>query len=166
VEDHGTPEFCRKPLLILGCGNVLFGDDGFGCAVIEYMQARREVPEYVCLLDAGTGVRKLLFTLLLSAARPACVLIVDAVDVGRTPGELVEIRPSELPVTKSDDFAIHELPSSNLLEELRTCGMEVRILGCQTGPLPDQICPGMCEPVEAALPKAVEWIAREYFTRL
>jgi len=166
VEDSGTPEFCRKPVLILGCGNVFFGDDGFGCAAIEYMQSRCEMPEHVCLLDGGTGVRKLLFTLLLSAVRPARLLIIDAVDTGRTPGELVEIRPSELPVKKLDDFAMHEVPSSNLLEELRRSGMEVRILGCQTGPLPDQICPGMCGPVEAAVPKAAEWIAREYFTRL
>jgi coenzyme F420 hydrogenase subunit delta len=162
VEDRRTPEFCRKPVLILGCGNVLFGDDGFGCAVIEYLQSRCEVPDNVCLLDAGTGARKLLFTLLLSAVRPARVLIIDAVDVGRAPGELVEIRPSELPVKKLDDFAMHEVPSSNLLDELRRSGMEVRILGCQTGPLPEQIRSGMCEPVEAAVPKAAEWILREY----
>ena len=44
------PDFCRKPTLILGCGNVLFGDDGFGCALVEALEARGAVPDDVCLL--------------------------------------------------------------------------------------------------------------------
>ncbi len=40
------------------------------------------MPGNACLLDAGTGVRKLLFTLCLSPVRPRRLLIVDAVDVG------------------------------------------------------------------------------------
>ena len=164
VEEDATPDFCRKPVLILGCGNVLFGDDGFGCAVAEHLQTHFEVPESVCLLDAGTSVRKLLFTLCLSAARPRRILIVDAVDVGRAPGEWFEIDPAEIPVVKLDDFSLHQLPTSNLLRELQEqAGVEVRVLACQTGPLPDQVCPGLSEAVRRALPQAAEWVAREYF---
>ncbi len=31
------PDFCRKPTVVLGVGNILFGDDGFGCAVVDYV---------------------------------------------------------------------------------------------------------------------------------
>lgn len=161
------PEFCRKPTLILGCGNILFGDDGFGCAVVEYLEAHFALPEDVCLLDVGTGVRKVLFTLCLSAERPRRVLILDALDVGREPGELFEISPKDIPANKCDDFSVHQLPTSNLLRELEEqCGVEVRVLGCQTATLPVEICPGLSEPVYRAVPEVAERVTAYYHTRL
>src|SRR5271157_3451297 len=77
MQDDAFPDFCRKPVLIIGCGNILFGDDGFGCALAEHLQEHFETPEHVCLADAGTGVRKLLFTLCLSPVRPRRILIMD-----------------------------------------------------------------------------------------
>jgi coenzyme F420 hydrogenase subunit delta len=158
------PEYCRKPTLILGCGNILYGDDGFGCAVVDYLEAHAVLPDDVCLLDVGTGVRKLLFTLCLSPVRPRRLLILDALDVGREPGELFEIDPKNIPAIKLDDFSMHQLPTSNLLRELEDqCGVEIRVLGCQTTPLPEEICPGLSEPVHRALPQAAERVAAGYF---
>jgi len=158
------PEYCQKPTLILGCGNLLFGDDGFGCALVEYVEFHQCVPDDVCILDVGTGVRNLLFTLCLSPARPSRLLIVDAVDAGRLPGELFELDPADIPPIKLDDFSMHQIPTSNLLRELQqSCAVEVRILACQTGALPKEVSPGLSPPVEAALPFAAEWLAREYW---
>ncbi|MGA2771843.1 MAG: hypothetical protein ABSG26_13610, partial [Bryobacteraceae bacterium] len=65
---------------------------------------------------------------------------------------------------KLDDFSMHQLPTSNLLRELQQqTGVEVRVLACQTGPLPEQVCPGLSEAVRRALPHAAEWVEREYF---
>ena len=158
------PEYCLKPTLILGCGNMLFGDDGFGCEAVEYLETHYTLPEDVCVLDVGTGVRKLLFTLCLSPVRPRRMLIVDALDVGRAPGELFEIAPKDIPAIKTDDFSLHQLPTSNLLRELEDqCGVEVRVLGCQTTALPEEICPGLSEPVRRALPQAAARMAADYF---
>ncbi len=163
IEQSGLPDFCRKPTLVLGIGNILFGDDGFGCAVVDYVEKHHVVPETVCLLDAGTSVRKLLFTLCLSPVRPQRLLILDAIDAGRSPGEVFEINPSEIPIVKLDDFSLHQLPTSNLLRELQEkCGVEVRVLACQTGPLPNEICPGLCPAVEQALSRAAEWMMADY----
>jgi coenzyme F420 hydrogenase subunit delta len=164
TDKSDLPEFCLASTLVLGCGNILFGDDGFGCALVEHVNSHHRTPEDVCMLDAGTGVRKLLFTLSLSPVRPRRLLIVDAVDTGRAPGEIFEIDPSEIPAVKMDDFSMHQIPTSNLLRELQdACGVEVRVLACQTGPLPEEICPGLSPPVRAALPRAAEWLVREYF---
>jgi coenzyme F420 hydrogenase subunit delta len=164
LDQEALPEYCRKPTLILGCGNTLFGDDGFGCATVEYLEAHYALPEDVCLLDVGTGVRKLLFTLCLSPARPRRLLIVDALDVGRAPGELFDIAPQDIPPVKLDDFSIHQLPTSNLLRELEEqCGVEVRVLACQTAPLPEEVRPGLSEAVRRALPQAAERVAAGYF---
>jgi len=163
--DEALPDFCRKPVLIVGCGNILFGDDGFGCVLAEHLQTHFETPEHVCLADAGTGVRKLLFTLCLSPVRPRRILIMDAADVGRAPGEWFEIDPAEIPSAKLDDFSMHQVPTSNLLRELQyQVGVDVRVLVCQTGPLPAEISPGLSVPVERAIPRAAEWVARHYFT--
>ena len=157
------PEFCRASTLVLGCGNILFGDDGFGCAVVEHVNKHYRVPDDVCLLDAGTGVRKLLFTLTLSPIRPERILIVDAFDAGRAPGEFFEINPAEIPAIKLDDFSMHQIPTSNLLRELQeSCGLEVRVLACQTGPLPEEIAPGLSPAVEAAVPQAAAWLVEQY----
>ena len=159
-----VPDFCTKPTLILGCGNILFGDDGFGCAVVDFLEAQGQVPEEVCLADTGTGVRKILFTLCLSPVRPRRLLIVDAFDAGRRPGQVFEIDPSEIPAVKIDDFSMHQLPTSNLLRELQQeAGIEVRVLACQTEELPEQIEMGLSEAVRSAVPRAAEWIASEYF---
>ena len=164
LDQAELPDFCRKPTLILGCGNTLFGDDGFGCALVEYLEAHYRLPEDVCLLDVGTGVRKLLFTLCLSPVRPRRVLILDALDVGRDPGELFEIAPEDIPAIKCDDFSLHQLPTSNLLRELQEqCGVEVQVLACQTGPLPNEVRPGLSEPVRRALPQAAARLAARYF---
>ncbi len=160
------PEFCSRPNLILGCGNIFFGDDAFGCAVVDYIESHGGAPDSVYLLDAGTGVRNLLFTVCLSPVRPRRLLIIDAVDVGRSPGELFELDPADIPAVKIDDFSMHQMPTSNLLRELQEqCGIEVRVLACQTTELPDQVAPGLSEPVRGAVADAADWVAREYFER-
>ncbi len=167
IEQSDLPDFCRKPTLVLGVGNILFGDDGFGCAVVDYLESHYQVPEAICLLDAGTSVRKLLFTLCLSPARPQRLLILDAIDAGRSIGEIFEIDPAEIPPVKLDDFSMHQLPTSNLLRELQaTCGVEVRVLACQTGPLPEEISQGLSRAVSSAVPRAADRVVREYFPRV
>ena len=43
--------------LIFGCGNTLMGDDGFGPAVVEKLNAGSRLPESVEAIDAMTGIR-------------------------------------------------------------------------------------------------------------
>lgn len=161
------PEYCRASLLILGCGNRLFGDDGFGPAVIDALErSYPELPASVCAVDAGTGVRKILFTLVLSEPRPGTVIIVDSADAGRTPGELFDLSIDEIPVKKISDFSMHQLPTSNLLSELqKLCGVEVRILSCQVQQIPDSVSPGLSPAVAAAVPRACETLLEEIHSR-
>lgn len=162
-DSSDLPEFCTCRALVLGCGNILFGDDGFGCALVDYVQRQGCAPEDVCILDVGTGVRRLLFTICLSPVRPRRLLIVDALDAGRSPGELFELDPADIPAVKLDDFSVHQLPTSNLLRELsNACGVEVRVLACQTSTLPEEVRPGLSPAVEAALPRAAAWLLGEY----
>jgi len=159
-----VPVYCRKEILIAGVGNILFGDDGFGPEVIEYLKSHYSIPDNVCLADAGTGIRKILFTISLSEVRPKVIVIIDAVDKGKKPGEIFDIPLDEIPVEKIDDFSIHQVPSSNLLKELQDfCNVKVIIKVCQIKSIPETIQSGLTEPLKNAVPILAEKIAEEYF---
>ncbi len=159
------PIYCQKEILIAGCGNRLFGDDGFGPEVVDYLLSHHDIPSNVCLLDVGTGIRKILFTISLSEPRPKEIVIVDAVDKGRKPGEIFEMTIDEIPKEKTDDFSIHQVPSSNLLRELQDfCSVKVRVMACQIKEIPETMQAGLSEPVRRAVPLMAQRIANEYFS--
>ena len=158
------PVYCRKEVLVAGVGNKLFGDDGFGPDVIEYLRSHYNVPEHVCLVDTGTGIRRILFTLTLSDMRPKVIVVVDAVDKGRNPGEIFDISLDEIPEEKIDDFSIHQVPSSNLLKELNDfCSVKVVVKVCQIETIPETIQSGLSPPVKKAVAQMAQRIAEEYF---
>jgi coenzyme F420 hydrogenase subunit delta len=166
MQETYLPEFCLKPVLILGCGNILFGDDGFGPAVVAYLREHYHIPEHVCLIDAGTGARKYLFTLSLSDTRPREIIVVDAVDKGKPAGEIFEITIDDIPFEKTDDFSMHQAPSSNLLKEMRkNHGVIVRVIACQVASIPAEMSTGLSEPLQKAVPLLSSKIHSEFFQK-
>ncbi|MHC4331977.1 MAG: hydrogenase maturation protease [Planctomycetota bacterium] len=158
------PEWYDKSILVLGCGNILIGDDGFGPAVAQRLRGNFAIPADVCVFDAGTSVRQILFDTVLSDKKPSKIVIVDAMDCGREPGELFMLNIDSLPEIKLDDFSMHQIPTSNLLRELRDhCGIEVIVVACQVANSCDSVNPGLSEPVELAVGQAAEELARDHF---
>jgi coenzyme F420 hydrogenase subunit delta len=163
VNLNHLPAYCRARVLILGVGNLLFGDDGFGPAVAEYLHTHYAPSDDVCIMDAGTGVRKLLFTLSLSDTYPDEIVIVDAVDWGDEIGKLAEIKAESLPPTKIDDFSLHQVPTSNMLRELQEHhGIEVTVITCDVGDIPQVIMPGLSPPIQNAVYMASQKIAERF----
>lgn len=159
------PEWYGKSVLILGCGNRLIGDDGFGPAVAQHLRDSFTIPAGVCVLDAGTSVRKILFDAILSERKPSRIVIVDAMDCGRKPGELFRLDIDSLPKIKIDDFSMHQLPTSNLLRELRDlCGIEVTVVACQVASKCDIVDPGLSATVQEAVANAANILASEHFS--
>ena len=158
------PQWYDKSILILGCGNVLFGDDGFGPAVVQCLQRSFTVPVDICVLDVGTSVREILFDIVLSDRKPAKIVIVDAMDCGREPGELFAPDIDSIPRIKLDSFSLHQVPTSNLLRELRDlCGIEVVMIACQVSRTSEEVSADLSNPVEAAVERAAKMLAREHF---
>ena len=158
------PEWYDKSILILGCGNVLLEDDGFGPAVAQQLQRDFTIPSDVCVLDTGTSVREILFDTILADKKPSKIVIIDAMDCGLEPGELFNMDIDSYPEVKLDDFSLHQLPTSNLLRELRDlCGIEIVVVACQVAGACDSVNPGLSEPVNKAVGQAVEMIAKEHF---
>lgn len=84
----------QKPkVLILGIGNLLWADEGFGVRAVEEFHRQYETPDNVKLMDGGTqGIY------LVQHVREADVLIVfDAVDYGLPPGTMKRVEGDEVP---------------------------------------------------------------------
>ena len=160
-EDY-IPDYYKKPILVFGCGNILFGDDGFGPAVIDFFLDHFKQPEDTCIMNVETSVRKLLFDIVIGANKPKKIIIVDAVDKGRTPGEIFEISVDEIPENKIDDFSMHQIPTSNMLKELKDfCHIDVKIFVAQTEFIPDEVDQGISQTLLDAVPRMCELIERE-----
>jgi len=149
--------------MIFGCGNLIMGDDGFGPAVVNKLHADYQLPPEIEAIDAGTGVREYLFDYLLSQeGRPEAIVILDAVDfVGRQPGEVFEIVPSQIPAKKIHDFSLHQFPTVNLLQELaENTGISVRILAAQIKFIPEEIAPGLTPAMAEAVAKTCQQLSQ------
>lgn len=83
----------NKNILILGIGNLLWADEGFGVRAIDEFHRTYEFPENVVLLDGGTqGIY------LVQHVRDADILIVfDAVDYSLPPGTLKRVEGDDVP---------------------------------------------------------------------
>lgn len=153
------PDTYKKSVLIFGCGNILFGDDGFGPAVADHINKHFKVPHHAEVINVGTSVKQILFNIMLSENRPKRIVILDAVDLGKKPGEIFELRPTEIPLKKLDDFSMHQMPSSNLLYELNElCKVDIRILVCQVEKIPDRVDTGLSDIVKKSIPIAANMV--------
>jgi len=93
-----------QDLLVLGIGNPLMGDDGVGNRVIELL-AERDLPPNVKIEDAG----------LPGWGLPAWfegwsnVILVDAVQMGRSPGSWRRFQTEEVQfVVENDALSLHQ----------------------------------------------------------
>jgi len=153
VYDDHMPDYYNKSMVVFGCGNPLIGDDGFGSRVIQYYREHFDIPGHICLLDVETSIRKVLFNIMISDRKPSHIVIIDAIDADRRPGELFTIDIDEFPENKIDDFSMHQLPTSNLLKELRDfCNIRITILSAQVEDIPEEVRPGLTPVMEQAVP--------------
>lgn len=146
---------------IFGCGNTLFGDDGFGPAVVRKLQKDFQFSADVVVEDVGTGLREYLIDyLLLKEGRPEKIIVIDAVDFpDRTPGEVFPVLPHQIPVKKVHDFSLHQFPTVNLLAELSEfTSINVLVLAGQVNMIPNEVCPGLSRVMEEAVIKSCEMI--------
>jgi coenzyme F420 hydrogenase subunit delta len=161
LTDTYVPEYCRRRVLVLGCGNILFGDDGFGPKAIEYLRSHYELPDDVFVLDVGTGVRDVLFTLALSSRKPQELVIIDIMDAGRKPGEILVAHIEDLPPTGDGAFSLHHVPTITLLQALRDCyQLDILVVVVQPQTVPETVRTGLSPIVNATIP----WVCQHLVT--
>jgi len=149
----------RHEALILGIGNVLWADEGFGVRAVEALNAGYAFPEGVVLLDGGTqGLY--LYDAVASAQR---VLVFDAIDFALPPGTLAVKRDAEVPALCRAKVSPHQMGFGDVLAlaSLRSESPEaVTLIGVQPEELED-LGGSLREAVRARLGDAIEVALRE-----
>jgi hydrogenase maturation protease len=144
-------------VLVAGIGNIFFGDDGFGVAVAQRLQARM-LPEGVVVMDAG--IRGIDLTYALMDDYEAAILV-DTTQRGGAPGTLYVIDPTPRePALATSLLDAHALDPRSVLAFVQASGAalrSLRLVGCEPATLGSEDEPqlGLSEPVEAAVGRAV-----------
>ena len=149
-------------ILILGIGNVLWADEGFGVRAVEALRQCYAFPENVSLLDGGTqGLY------LLEHVQNADVLVVlDAVDYGLEPGSLKTARDAEVPhYLGAKKMSLHQTGFQEVLANAELLGdypEHILLVGVQPEELEDyggSLRPRVRARIDAAIDLVIEYLA-------
>jgi len=152
-------------VLVVGVGNVLHGDDGFGVEVVKRLGKRR-LPPGVDVAETGIGGIHLVHELM---AGYDALVVVDAVDRDRPPGTVMVIDAEvidvgELPVDERHDLLadMHLATPERALMVAEAAGVlpeRTVIVGCQPAEV-DTLGIGLSPEVTRAVDDAVTEVER------
>jgi hydrogenase maturation protease len=142
-------------VLILGIGNLLWADEGFGVRAVEALNRDYEFPANVRLMDGGTqGLY------LIEHVTSADILIVfDAVDYGLPPGSLKLVSDDDVPnFLGAKKMSLHQTGFQEVLATAELLGKAPKhlfLIGVQPAELEDYGGSLRAE-VKAQIPPAIE----------
>lgn len=141
-------------VLVLGIGNILWADEGFGVRAVEEFHRRYACPDNVTVIDGGT--QGLYLVQHVQAAQK--LIVFDAVDYGLEPGTLMLVRDEEVPkFTGIKKMSLHQTGFQEVLSAAELLGAaptSLLLIGCQPLDLEDWGGP-LTAPVRAQIEPAV-----------
>ncbi|HCC55276.1 MAG TPA: Ni,Fe-hydrogenase maturation factor [Desulfobulbaceae bacterium] len=117
-----------RKILILGVGNLLLKDDGFGVHLVNSLKDT-VLPDNVTLLEAGT-VSHQLIPLLHEIDH---LIVIDVVEAGDTPGALFRFSPDEMKFPVAPQASLHQISLVDVLHMAALTGSKPKtvIIGVQ-----------------------------------
>lgn len=152
----------QNRILVAGIGNIFLGDDAFGVEVVRELIGS-ELPEGVDVVDFGIRGYDLAYAIMDGYA---ATILVDTVSKGNPPGTLYLIEPDteELAKLNKELPNGHNLGPVHVLHLVQSLGGEITglyLVGCEPAVLETEDGQlGLSEPVQAAVPQAVEMIRK------
>ena len=123
--------------LVLGIGNLLWADEGFGVRCVEYMAEHYEVPASVHLLDGGTQG----LYLLPYVQQVRRLIVFDAIDYSLRPGTMRLVENGEVPrFMGAKKMSLHQTGFQEVIaaaELTGQCPAEMLLIGIQPVELDD-----------------------------
>ncbi|MEW5835654.1 MAG: HyaD/HybD family hydrogenase maturation endopeptidase [Pseudomonadota bacterium] len=136
-EEVGCAAASDEPIVVLGIGNLLWADEGFGVRCVEALQQRWTFAPNVELVDGGTQG----LYLIQHVQRANRLLIFDAIDYGLAPGTLKMIEGEDVPrFMGAKKMSLHQTGFQEVLCLAQFTGhypQEVLLIGCQPEELED-----------------------------
>lgn len=147
----------KKPVLILGIGNLLLSDEGIGVHTAWILQ-KQNLPDFVEIIDGGTSGADLLDSL---CGREK-VIIIDAVDADVEPAAILKLTPEDLAAKELPSISLHEAGLVDTLTMAKLLGQspkEVVIIGVKPKDISPKI--GLTDELAAAMPEIMSAVLSE-----
>lgn len=145
---------------ILGCGNILKGDDGFGPAVAQYIEKYYQENENVLIVDAGMACGEWIVPLVHDDQRPDRLIIVDVIDLGLEPGTIRILKPNDLKLLNTS-YSSHFFPDKETFKELIELGMDISFISCQLKKIPRELSMQLSPDLREIVPKVAKIVAEQ-----
>ena len=144
----------QRRIVVLGVGNLLWADEGFGVRCVEALGDGWDFPPEVEIMDGGT-LGLALVPLILDATH---VLLFDAVDHRGAPGSLLVARDAEVPrFMTGSKMSLHQAGMNDILASLDLLGHRPErftVIGIKPVELADY-GGSLTEPVQQQVPVAL-----------
>ncbi len=101
-------------ITIMGVGNLLLTDEGFGIHVVKLLEEHYEFPQNVSVIDGGVLGLNLLGVI----SEADQLIVIDAVKNGEAPGSLYRIERESIPERVRAKNSLHQV---DFLETLTLC---------------------------------------------
>ena len=161
-EEHFT-----NKSVVLGLGNLLYGDEGFGIHAMQMLHDHLGSTDGLEFVDGGVlGLN------LLPLVESCChLLLLDAIDAGKPPGTVIELEKDKIPLLSGVKLSEHQLGfqevlalaslRENLQDHLHLVGVQPSSLSTGVG-LSPEVTAGLSEVIQKAGEVLQIWGLIEY----
>lgn len=154
----------RSPsVLILGIGNILWADEGFGVRALESLQRHYHLPDNVVTMDGGT--QGLYLTNYVCEAE--VLIVFDAVDYGLPPATVKVVEDDDVPAfLGAKKISLHQTGFQEVLATAEMLGhrpQHMLLIGVQPEELEDyggSLRPAVRDRIPEAIDHALTYLAR------
>ncbi len=163
--DHQDLDPLRCEVLVVGCGNLLRGDDGVGPVLVRHLW-ERGVPDGARLVDGGTAGMDVAFQMR-GAQR---VVIIDAAATGSEPGTIFKVPGAELAeLPPLQGLHTHSFRWDHAIAFARwalgdECPTDIAVYLIEVAGV--ELGADVSEPVQAALEQVIDLIEDDYLAAL
>jgi len=149
--------YSKKPILVVGVGNLIMRDDGFGVHLVRAL-ANETLPDDVELFDGGTLGPEMLPWL---EGREK-IIFVDALNADMEPGTLFRFLPDDLEYQMEEKTSIHQIgliDTLSMAELMGNAPANVVIFGVQPKIVDwgEELSPEL----ENVIPKVINLVKKE-----
>lgn len=151
----------EQQVLILGIGNLLWADEGFGIRAVQTLNNHYEFPDSVTLMDGGTQGIYLLHYI----QRADALIVFDAIDYGLPPGTMKLVEGDEVPAFMgAKKMSLHQTGFQEVLAMAQLTGQypaRLLLVGVQPVELDDyggSLRPAVKAQIAPAVAAAIDYL--------
>lgn len=150
-------------VLVLGIGNIILSDDGFGIYAAQELNKKEVLPSNVLVLDIGTAAASYLYEI----SNCSNIIIIDALCAGNPPGTIYQMTDTDITYMPVKLAETHELSIISVIHQARMLtGLPTKVIIYGVEPYTLEIGYKLSPIVEMAVSKVIKLIEESIETLL